>query len=169
MPRKFLQVLSVGTLIELSLDWLSTGPYPYDPSENIINHSIGADKKLCEGISDVSKAVPADIATGMDDILDMLMSVESTLASRSTRIDGLQRENAMLKQQLKQWKDQAAAESEHRQQLEHDLNGLTFTNQMLQLDLRKGRMERWARSTFTENSGELEFVLGLQCKVTLDV
>jgi len=48
-------------------------------SKNISDHSIGAYKELCEGISVAFEAVPASIATGtgsIDHIQEILISAE---------------------------------------------------------------------------------------------
>jgi hypothetical protein len=104
--------------------------------------------------------------------------------SFSGRIDELHGENVTLKQELKQWRNQAAAESELRQQFEKELKELTIANQILQQDLQKSAMvvdcfrsdiykyihivngvmplmdELRAGLTLNEGSGELELLLG---------
>jgi IS30 family transposase len=57
--------------------------------------------------------------------------------SFSARIAELCGENVTLKQELKQRRDQAAAESELREQFEQELKELTIANQILQQDLQK--------------------------------
>jgi hypothetical protein len=44
-------------------------------------------------------------------------------------------ENLRVEQELKRWRGRAAAESELRHRLEHELNQLKATNQALQLQL----------------------------------
>jgi hypothetical protein len=104
--------------------------------------------------------------------------------SFSARIDELHGENVTLKRELNQWRDQAAAESETRQQFEQELKELTIANQILHQDLQKSAMvvdcfrsdiykyirivngvmplmdELRAGLTLNEGSGELELLLG---------
>jgi hypothetical protein len=60
--------------------------------------------------------------------------------SFSAKIDELHGENITLKRELKQWRDQAVAESEIRQQFEQELKELTIANQILHQDLQKSAM-----------------------------
>lgn len=60
--------------------------------------------------------------------------------SFSARIDELHGENLTLKRELKQWRDQAAAESELRQQFEQELKEPRIANQILHQDLQKSAM-----------------------------
>jgi chromosome segregation ATPase len=57
--------------------------------------------------------------------------------SFSTRIDELQEENLKLERELKQWKGQATAESEHRWRTDQELDQLKIANQTLQRELQK--------------------------------
>ena len=66
--------------------------------------------------------------------------IQPTQVSFSARIAELCGENVTLKQELKQWRDQAAAESELREQFEQELKELTVANQILQQDLQKSVM-----------------------------
>jgi hypothetical protein len=112
--------------------------------------------------------------------------------SFSARIDELHGENLTLKRELKQWRDQAAAESELRQQFEQELKELKIANQILQQDLQKSTAvadcfksdiykyihivnrvmplmdDLRAGLTLNERSSELKLCYAPSYKVTLD-
>jgi chromosome segregation ATPase len=61
-------------------------------------------------------------------------------ASFSAKIDELREENENLERELKQWKDQATAESKLRQESEQERSQLRDAYQTLQCELQKSAM-----------------------------
>lgn len=66
--------------------------------------------------------------------------LKSPQASFSAKIDELRQENENLERELKQWKDQATAESKLRQESEQERSQLRDANQTLQCELQKSAM-----------------------------
>jgi DNA repair ATPase RecN len=124
-------------------------------SKNISDHSIGAYKELCEGIDSAFEAVPVTTTTFTrlaEYIQETLKSTEvckpvkfliptkknslkPLQASFSAKIDELREENENLERELKEWKDQATAESKLREDSEQERNQLRVANQTLQCEL----------------------------------
>ncbi|KAK0106374.1 hypothetical protein ONS96_004008 [Cadophora gregata f. sp. sojae] len=73
-------------------------------------------------------------------IQEFLVSTEPTQVGLSARIDELHGENMTLKRELEEWRVQATAESELRQQFEQEVKNLTVANQILHQDLQKSTM-----------------------------
>ncbi|KAH8650256.1 hypothetical protein BGZ60DRAFT_569573 [Tricladium varicosporioides] len=125
-------------------------------SKNISDHSIGAYKELCEGIDSAFEAVPVTTkprARSAEYMQQTLMSTESPQASFSAKIDELREENESLERELKQWKDQATAESKLRQESEQERNQLRDANQTLQCELQKSVIVAdYFRSSISQHS-----------------
>ncbi|PVH69406.1 hypothetical protein DL98DRAFT_661712 [Cadophora sp. DSE1049] len=125
-------------------------------SKNISDHSIGAYKELCEGIDSAFEAVPVTTKTrarSAEYVQETLMSTESPQASFSAKIDELREENKNLERELKQWKDQATAESKLRQESEQERSQLRDANQTLQCELQKSVMAAdYFRSSISQYS-----------------
>ncbi|PVH67456.1 hypothetical protein DL98DRAFT_507700 [Cadophora sp. DSE1049] len=148
----------VGILIEPSQVRLVTGAddlytwkvLPHKKhlfSKNISDHSIGAYKELCEGIDSAFEAVPVATTT------QTRSAEHPPQASFSAKIDELREENENLERELKQWKDQATAESKLRQESEQERNQLRDANQTLQCELQKSVMAaEYFRSSISQYS-----------------
>ncbi|KAH6665233.1 hypothetical protein B0J14DRAFT_660920 [Halenospora varia] len=139
-------IFKVGILIEPSQVRLVTGAddlYTWKVlpqkkhlfSKNISDHSIGAYKELCEGIDSAFEAVPVTTTTLTRSAEYVQETLISTEASFSAKIDELREENENLKRELKEWKDQAMAESKLRQDSEQERSQLRVANQTLQYEL----------------------------------
>jgi hypothetical protein len=74
-------------------------------------------------------------------------------ASFSAKIDELREENENLERELKEWKDQAMAESKLRQDSEQERSRLRVANQTLQCELQKSVMAAdYFRSSLSQYS-----------------
>jgi KaiC/GvpD/RAD55 family RecA-like ATPase len=111
-------------------------------SKQISNHSTKEYKQLYEGVGVKFKVIRA--------------STSGSQASFSEQIKELQIDNTRLKEEVRQWRDQAVIDSEYRQRAEDKASQLTATNQKLQ---HEARVKAALIEHLTQNL--LEYIQGL--------
>jgi hypothetical protein len=125
--------------------------------KHMSKHSIGAYMELWRNVGVSFEAVLAAVSTEFSQRHPQ-ESADARL-SFTARIEDLQTENGKLSNQLNQWRDQAAKESELKKLAEEHASRLKIDNQQLQQVQKLALVADYLRSAIIRSSREVNRVL----------